>query len=401
MANWQRKWSLSLIGVVILAGAGLWLQRGDLTKQSEGSSSAAAAVPREPSMSLDLPATEFDESWGSRHDQIAEEIAQSSINTARKNSTGTFTPRDAHPKHHGCVKARWSVEFSQLPEDLRVGPFDPQVEYAAWVRFSNGSPGGRKASDADADVRGMAVKLMNVPGAAGGSQDFVLMTSPRFFSQDAEDYLELHRAIEGGGFGLVTYLATHPKNAWIINNARVTGHNPLGFEYFSAVPYKLGRVPMRSKFKPCSQQEPLLQADERNPHFLAAALNRSLGEREACFEVWVQPNLDLKNNPTEDPRRLWDEKVSPFLHAAHLTIEKQTGIMTPEMNAFCENLSFNPWHTLPEIRPLGQINRIRKATYDAVSKFRHQNNARPEIEPVDHSPCQNPATAALCEPVLN
>lgn len=397
MAPAQRKWIFATIAALFLAGAGLWLKNGVFFEQRDWASSA----PREPSVSLDLPPPEMDEVWGPSQDRIAEEIAQSSINTARKNATGNFTPRDAHPKHHGCVKAHWSVEFSQLPDDLRVGPFDPQSEFEAWIRFSNGSPNGRTANDADADVRGMAVKLMNVPGANSGSQDFVMMTSPRFFTRDADDYLQLHRAIEGGGLSLVAYLATHPKNAWILNNARVTGHNPMGFTYFSAVPYKLGRLPMRYKFAPCTNQEPLFKADERNPNYLSTALARGLRERGACFEVWVQPNLDPKRNPTEDPRLEWDEAVSPFLHAARLTIEKQTGITTPEMNAFCENLSFNPWHTIPELRPMGQINRIRKATYDAVSKFRHQNNARPEIEPVDHGPCQNPATAALCEPILN
>ncbi|MEK1942330.1 MAG: hypothetical protein AAAB16_18325, partial [Pseudomonas sp.] len=36
--------------------------------------------------------------------------------------------------------------------------------------------------------------------------------------------------------------------------------------------------------------------------------------------------------------------------------------------------SFNPWHALPEHRPLGGINRLRKAVYEAVSAYRHERN---------------------------
>ena len=41
----------------------------------------------------------------------------------------------------------------------------------------------------------------------------------------------------------------------------------------------------------------------------------------------------------------------------------------------CENLSFNPWHSLPAHRPLGGINRARKVVYPALSKLRHERNA--------------------------
>ena len=48
---------------------------------------------------------------------------------------------------------------------------------------------------------------------------------------------------------------------------------------------------------------------------------------------------------------------------------------------FGENLSFTPWHALPEHRPLGGINRARKAIYRAISRQRHELNGIPRIEP--------------------
>ena len=47
---------------------------------------------------------------------------------------------------------------------------------------------------------------------------------------------------------------------------------------------------------------------------------------------------------------------------------------TPAQNLQCDNLSFNPWHALPEHRPIGGINRLRKAVYEAVSIYRLERN---------------------------
>jgi hypothetical protein len=49
--------------------------------------------------------------------------------------------------------------------------------------------------------------------------------------------------------------------------------------------------------------------------------------------------------------------------------------------ALGEQLSSTPWHALPEHRPLGSINRARRVVYDAVSKYRHEQNNEPRREP--------------------
>jgi hypothetical protein len=51
-------------------------------------------------------------------------------------------------------------------------------------------------------------------------------------------------------------------------------------------------------------------------------------------------------------------------------------------DALGENLSFTPWHALPEHRPLGGINRARKVIYDLISTFRHRENDQPRREPL-------------------
>jgi hypothetical protein len=46
------------------------------------------------------------------------------------------------------------------------------------------------------------------------------------------------------------------------------------------------------------------------------------------------------------------------------------------------NLSFTPWHALPEHEPLGGINRVRRAVHESLSDFRHALNLVPREEPI-------------------
>ncbi len=54
---------------------------------------------------------------------------------------------------------------------------------------------------------------------------------------------------------------------------------------------------------------------------------------------------------------------------------------TPEQNEFCENLSFTPWHALPQHKPLGVTNRLRKVIYERISRVRHDMNQVKRQEP--------------------
>lgn len=70
-------------------------------------------------------------------------------------------PRQVHTKMHGCVKAAFTVLPGLSPE-LRVGVFKEPLTYPTWIRFSNANT--IVHPDKKKDVRGVAIKLMNVPG---------------------------------------------------------------------------------------------------------------------------------------------------------------------------------------------------------------------------------------------
>ena len=65
---------------------------------------------------------------------------------------------------------------------------------------------------------------------------------------------------------------------------------------------------------------------------------------------------------------------------AKIEIKRQT-FDTKEQLEACENLSYTPWHSLPEHRPIGGVNRIRKRVYEQISTLRHTANSKPRREP--------------------
>ncbi len=48
------------------------------------------------------------------------------------------------------------------------------------------------------------------------------------------------------------------------------------------------------------------------------------------------------------------------------------------MNRRCESLEFNPWHALEDHRPVGVMNRLRKAVYQQMSTYRRTKNCAAE-----------------------
>lgn len=297
--------------------------------------------------------------------------------------------RDAHAKAHGCVEATFRVR-ANLAARLRQGVFREPKTYSAWIRFSNGN--GTPRDDHSGDGRGMAIKLMDVEGTkipAGGeqerTQDFVMINYPVFFVRNAADYVEFTNL--SGGNKANQFFASHRHEAEI--SAAITAkkiHGVFDERYFSMTPYLLGTRAMKFSAIPvqCASGSPIkassAQIPAGGPTYLRDGMSDWLKEKDACFHFAVQFQRDPKTMPIEDPTILWDEKQAPFEMVADIRIGRQI-FDTPERNSFCENLSYTPWHALPEHRPLGGINRVRRSVYEEISKLRHGLNHSPRVEP--------------------
>ena len=89
-------------------------------------------------------------------------IIQTAVRIVDQHREGTRYLRDAHAKAHGCVKAEVSV-LADLDPALRQGVFaEPGKTWQATMRLSNGN--AYPQFDSIRDARGMALKLLDVPG---------------------------------------------------------------------------------------------------------------------------------------------------------------------------------------------------------------------------------------------
>ncbi len=327
-------------------------------------------------------------------DDEAEQIQRSVDNFLRvveQNKT-SYVARGAHSKGHACVKAWFEVDKDLRPE-LQHGVFSlPGQRYRSWVRFSNGASSVAGNHDADKDARGMAIKLFGLKaldlksqGPARDTQDFLMHDSPVFFTANIEDY---NRFVESKN--KILYFLSDPNPfKWRLRELmhglatlKPPPPSPLWNRYFSNTAYRLGPHNIKFSTRSCTAPGELPERDTTDPDFLRKTLATELQGSAACFYFMVQLQDADKYMPIEDPSIEWRETDSPFVRVATINIPQQT-FDTPEQQAFCENLSFSPWHNLPEHQPVGQLNRIRKAVYAASSRYRHDENHTQVPENID------------------
>ncbi|MGZ8347457.1 MAG: peroxidase family protein, partial [Allosphingosinicella sp.] len=85
------------------------------------------------------------------------------------------------------------------------------------------------------------------------------------------------------------------------------------------------------------------------------------------FELCVQRFVDENATPIEDTAVAWTEAASPPIVVAELLLPRRDLSEAPARleRRIADDLGFNPWNTTDEFRPLGHLNRARKAVYDA------------------------------------
>jgi catalase len=318
--------------------------------------------------------------------EIADEVekgirAQYQPDTAR---------RDVHAKATGYVKAEFRV--SQLiDERFAKGVFVPGKTYQAYLRFSNGSGNPKQLVDGHDDGRGLAIKLLGVPGPKlletdrdATTQDFVMINHPIFFTSDPRTYLTLIQKASGN---LLTKL-TIPFDLGLkgthlfkeLNSGKIS--NPLQVQYFSASAFAMGAGPDRFAVKwsvmPASDEVDPMPKDP-GPDFLTEAMKATLRRHDVTFRFLVQPRttdaLSVENVMTE-----WTEDVAPFHQIATIRVPAQD-FDTPALRAMAETASFNVWHTIAEHKPLGAVNRMRKIVYERISRVRNEMNSMVRREP--------------------
>ena len=347
----------------------------------------------------------------------------------RRYPSGDGIRRAVHAKDHGCVRAQFEV-LPELPDDLRVGVFSrPGHVYDAWIRFSNAAVLDAADSQDESGVirhgsRGMAIQLQGVSGTpliptvGALTQDFLMVNHPVFAFANVEDYEALNLVLQADGDAPnrffkerirrlpegkpdladpVTRRAVHsaqivsriqsdsltppPRNPPTPPAFQEPPASPVDNRYFSAAPFMFGsdRVMKFSATPVAPQRHAVPNLTQRD--YLKEALYERLKADDAkaivfTFQVQLRPASDFVGkveSEIEDACFEWAESVYRFRDVARITIPPQD-IKDPDRQKLCENLSFTPWSGVAEHRPLGGINRLRRAVYEASAQFRHASN---------------------------
>lgn len=278
--------------------------------------------------------------------------------------------RALHAKGVAGVEATFTV-LPDLPEHARQGLFASPRTYRAYVRYSNGSP--HRQSDAKPDVRGIAIKIVGVEGRKlipgmedAKTQDFLLNRNPALPFSHADGFIGLVRAGTSplkllpffvSQFGLVGALRKLPRLAKGVGEPAAS---LAGIRYFSGAAIAFGPYAVRFDLVP--QAGPV---SGPTPPDLRGELAARLHRAAVGYDFRIQFFSDETRTPIEDFAVEWLEADAPFLTVARLTIPQQdlSSARAKRIEAFVEQLSFDPWHALAGFRPLGNIMRARNHAY--------------------------------------
>jgi catalase len=321
---------------------------------------------------------------------MTRDIIQTAVRIVDQHRESTRYLRDAHAKAHGCIKAEVQV-LPELASELRQGVFsEPGKTWQATMRLSNGN--AYPQFDSIRDARGMAIKLFDVPGKqllsdqpGRSEQDFVMFSHPNFFVSNVAEYRQ-NVAAQAEGKKMMAFFPGWDPRSWQVRHLFIAlatlspaPSSPTRTTYFSVSPYKFGEANAKFRVMPDPGSCPAYNLPEQNrklPNFLRNALNQQLSTDRvpACFVLQIQRQDANKYMPIEDTSIEWRESDAPFETVARIKVPAQD-FDTPALNLQCDNQSFNPWFGIEAHRPIGGINRLRKAVYEAVSDYRHSRNA--------------------------
>jgi hypothetical protein len=267
----------------------------------------------------------------------------------------------------------------------------------------------------------MAIKLLNVPGDKilpderdAQTHDFIMINHPVFFLDDPARYLDLQKlqlaAANPGTLQKViaALAANHPRLEKLLTKLTlsravgaesaelimaVTGSqivSPLTTRYWSMSAYRLGDRPphkyaVKYSAKPKLEVLSPIPVNPSRNYLRETMINQlatdAVPRAKWQFDFQVQrkaPEMSVENTMVEWP----ETRRTPFENVATITIESQQ-FATPARDQFCEALSFTPWHALPQHRPLGVVNRMRRVVYETISKLRHELNGTQRREPTE------------------
>jgi hypothetical protein len=292
--------------------------------------------------------------------------------------------RALHVKQHLGAVGELLVK---APDSARSGVFGMSGKsWPVYVRFSNGA--SRHQGDGAPDVRGFALKLVGVPGTklipgleGEQTQDFLFIDSQALPFGTPDEFMKFVRAARRGPARLLPSLISSFgfRRALGILWGSATAEKVKSFAthtFHTAAPIAFGKSAAKLALFPQPSPEPNPAA--KGPEFLREDLTARLKQGALTWTLKAQLFADQSTTPIEDATAVWQ---GPWIDLATLTLPKQDpdSPRGREINELVSQMSFDPWHSIEEHRPLGAMMRARGATYGASVQAR---NAAPEPKSV-------------------
>ena len=321
-----------------------------------------------------------------------EEYLQSIITSFDQQMRALWKPggfeRGGNTKTHGMVRGEFIVR-DNLPPEFRHGIFAKPQTFKAWVRFCGPGPYVTPDID-DVGFMSISIKLMGVPGPKlmdqeQFTQDMFGVSPPTFVTPDtrANAQLQIESLKNAQIFYFLNLHRPHLLDLIMQGLWTKTQSSPLEAPYFSCVPYLLGEgQAMEYSVWPTSKRKtPIPRLPFRPPDdYLRNAMAATLAAGDVELDFRIQRQTDPHLMPIENAGVLWPERLSPRVSVATIRLPRQTFTSQAQMD-FARKLSYNPWHAIPEHRPLGNQSRARRRMYYELSKLRQTMNAVPHYEP--------------------
>jgi hypothetical protein len=296
--------------------------------------------------------------------------------------------RGGNTKTHGIVRAEFIIH-QDLPENFRRGIFAEPKTYPAWVRFSG--PGPYITPDIeDVGFMSISIKLMKVPGAKllddeKFTQDMFGVSTPTFVTPDtkANAQLQIESVKNAQIFYFLNFHRPHVLDLIMQSLWIKTQTSPLEAPYFSCVPYLFGegQAMQYSVWPKTDKRTPIPRLPFRPPDdYLREAMLTALRDGDVDLDFRVQLQTDPHLMPIENNAVLWPERLSPRVSVATLRLPRQRFNSAAQME-FAKRLTYNPWHCIPEHRPLGNQSRARRRMYWELSGLRQKMNTASHYEP--------------------
>lgn len=277
--------------------------------------------------------------------------------------------RTLHRKQLAAARGTLEV-LDGIPAYAAHGLFAQPMDHEVWVRLSNG--GFDRAPDRVPDIRGFALRVFGVEGdsALGNgparSQDFTLINQEVFSFPDSESFVSFAAAASNGNGEMLKYLLRRhgvfglPKQLALL--VRTAAKPFSGFAtdtLYSCLPMACGPYAVRVRLVPTASNG---APDGDAKANWGADFARRLAAGPLHWDMQLQYYADDTATPIEDPTVNWP---TPYTTVARLMLPQQD-LAAAEGEAFSQQVEgtvIDPWQALAAHRPLGDIQRARKAVY--------------------------------------